>query len=54
MAFTKNRKGEMTAQYEKWLDKSQAVFVLTYERMNMKRSMLFVQKYGRPAAKLTW
>ena len=36
MAFTKDRKGEITAQYEKWLDKSQAVFILNYEKMNMK------------------
>jgi len=44
LAFTKNRKGEMTAQYEKWLDKSQAVFVLTYERMNMKEIDAFRTK----------
>ena len=36
MAFTKKQKGEMTAQYEKWVSESQAMFILTYERMNMK------------------
>lgn len=36
MAFTKKQKGDMTAQYEKWVSESQAIFVLTYERMNMK------------------
>ncbi|MBA4376552.1 MAG: 50S ribosomal protein L10 [Anaerolinea sp.] len=36
MAFTKKEKGEMTAQYEKWLNESQAVFILNYTKMNMK------------------
>ncbi len=44
MAFTKKEKGEMTAQYEKWLGDSQAVFVLTYERMNMKEIDAFRAK----------
>lgn len=44
MAFTKNEKGEMSAHYEKWLDKSQAVFVLTYEKMNMKEIDAFRAK----------
>lgn len=34
----------MTAQYEKWLDKSQAVFVLTYVKMNMKENDAFRAK----------
>ena len=44
MAFTKKRKGEMSAQYEKWLSESQAVFVLTYVRMNMKEIDAFRAK----------
>ena len=34
----------MNAQYEKWLDKSQAVFILTYEKMNMKEIDAFRNK----------
>ena len=44
MAFTKKEKGEMTAQYEKWLSDSQAVFVLTYKSMNMKEIDAFRNK----------
>ncbi len=44
MAFTKNKKGEMIADYEKWLDRSQAVFVLTYDKMNMKEIDAFRAK----------
>jgi large subunit ribosomal protein L10 len=36
LAFTKKHKGEMTTQYEDWLQKSQAVYALTYVAMNMK------------------
>jgi large subunit ribosomal protein L10 len=36
LAFTKKQKGEMTAQYEKWVSQSQAIFILSYDRMNMK------------------
>ena len=36
MAFTKETKGDMIAKYEKWLDNSQALFVLSYKKMNMK------------------
>ena len=36
MAFTKKQKGEMSAKYENWLEKSEAVYVLTYSAMNMK------------------
>jgi Ribosomal protein L10 len=36
LAFTKSKKGEFLTHYEKWLDKSQAVFVLSYEKMTMK------------------
>lgn len=44
MAFTKKEKGEMTAQYEKWLGESQAVFVLTYTSMTMKEIDAFRTK----------
>ena len=44
MAFTKKQKGDMTAQYKKWLDSSQAVFVLTYVKMNMKENDAFRAK----------
>lgn len=44
MAFTKKEKGEMTAQYEKWLSESQAVFVLTYNAMTMKEIDAFRAK----------
>lgn len=44
MAFTKKRKGEMTAQYEQWVNKSQAMFVLTYKSMNMKEIDAFRNK----------
>lgn len=44
MAFTKKQKGDMTAQYEQWLEKSEAVFVLTYTRMNMKEIDAFRNK----------
>lgn len=36
MASTKKEKGAMTTQYEEWLQKSQAVYALTYVSMNMK------------------
>lgn len=36
MAFTKERKSEIVAQYKKWMDKSQAVFVMEYTHMDMK------------------
>ena len=36
MAFTKKQKGEMSTQYEEWLQKRQAIFVLNYVSMNMK------------------
>ncbi|HBF40275.1 MAG TPA: 50S ribosomal protein L10 [Anaerolineaceae bacterium] len=44
MAFTKKQKGDMSAQYEKWVSNSQAIFVLTYERMNMKEIDAFRAK----------
>lgn len=44
MAFTKKEKGDMTAQYEKWLSESQAVVVLTYSKMNMKEIDAFRNK----------
>jgi len=44
LAFTKKEKGDMTAQYEKWLDQSQAIFVLTYTKMNMKEIDAFRNK----------
>ncbi len=36
MAFTKQQKGALLNQYEKWLKGSQAVFVLEYTKMGMK------------------
>lgn len=36
MAFTKEEKSKMLAQYEQLLDKSQAVFVLEYKKMTQK------------------
>lgn len=44
MAFNKKRKGDMTAQYEKWVNNSQAMFVLTYKSMNMKEIDAFRNK----------
>ena len=44
MAFTKKQKGEMTAQYEKWVSQSQAIFILSYDRMNMKEVDAFRAK----------
>lgn len=35
MAFTKDEKSKMMEQYGEWLDKSQAMYMLTYEKMNM-------------------
>lgn len=36
MAFTKKHKGKMMAQYEQWLQGSEAVFFLEYQKMSMK------------------
>lgn len=36
MAFTKDEKTKMMEQYESWLERSQAVFMLQYSKMNMK------------------
>jgi large subunit ribosomal protein L10 len=36
LAFSKERKSEIVAQYMKWMDKSQAVFVIEYAHMDMK------------------
>ena len=36
MAFTKKHKGKMMAQYEQWLQDSEAVFFLEYNNMSMK------------------
>jgi large subunit ribosomal protein L10 len=36
LAFTKKEKDEMLAQYQKWLEESQAVFMLSYGSMKMK------------------
>lgn len=36
MAFTKQHKNKMVAQYVEWLRQSQAVFVLNYSKMTMK------------------
>ena len=36
MAFTKQHKNKMVAQYVEWLQQSQGVFVLNYSKMTMK------------------
>ncbi len=36
MAFTKQRKQEMLKEYQSWITKSQAVFLLQYQGMTMK------------------
>ena len=36
MAFTKKEKIEIQAQYQKWLEDSQAVFVVSYNKMTQK------------------
>lgn len=36
MAFTKDEKSKMMAQYGEWLDKSAGVFLLNYTKMDMK------------------
>jgi large subunit ribosomal protein L10 len=36
LAFTKQQKTEMVAQYEQWLSQSQALFLLEYSKMSMK------------------
>lgn len=36
MAFTKQQKNKMVAQYAEWLRQSQGVFVLNYSKMTMK------------------
>ncbi len=44
MAFTKSKKGEMIAEYENWVEKSQAMFILSYSKMNMKEIDAFRAK----------
>jgi large subunit ribosomal protein L10 len=36
LAFTKEHKGEIIAQYEEWLKKSKAVLIVEYNHMSMK------------------
>jgi len=36
LAFTKKQKTQMMAQYEQWIEDSEAVFFITYENMSMK------------------
>jgi large subunit ribosomal protein L10 len=36
LAFSKNHKTKMLSEYVTWLDKSQAVFMLEFKKMNMK------------------
>lgn len=36
MAFSKERKAEMIAEYERWMSQSQAIFMLDYAKMDMK------------------
>lgn len=35
MAFTKDEKSKMMAQYGEWLDNSQALYMLSYDKMDM-------------------
>lgn len=44
LAFTKSKKGEMSAQYEKWLNDSQAVYVLDYVSLKMSEIDTFRAK----------
>jgi large subunit ribosomal protein L10 len=37
LAFTKEQKQQMLAEYEEWLSKSQAVFLMEYTKMSVKR-----------------
>ncbi len=36
MAFTKKEKAEMLAQYEAWIEKSEALFMISYQNMPVK------------------
>ena len=36
MAFSKKKKTEMIAQYEKWIQQSEAIFMVEFKNMNMK------------------
>lgn len=36
MAFTKKQKTQMLSEYENWLEKSQAIFMVEYNKMTMK------------------
>jgi large subunit ribosomal protein L10 len=36
LAFSKKQKAKMLTEYESWLDKSQAVFMLEFKKMTMK------------------
>jgi large subunit ribosomal protein L10 len=36
LAFTKEHKAEIVARYENWFNQSQAVYVLSFNKMNMK------------------
>jgi large subunit ribosomal protein L10 len=36
MAFSKTKKSEMVSQYEKWIKQSEAIFLLGFNKMNMK------------------
>jgi large subunit ribosomal protein L10 len=36
LAFTKQEKTEILAQYEKWVSESQAIFIIEYSKMSMK------------------
>ena len=44
MAFTKKQKTQILAQYEQWIDDSQAIFFITYGKMNMKEIDTLRQK----------
>lgn len=36
MAFTKQEKSELIAQYTRWVESSQGIFAISYTKMNMK------------------
>jgi len=52
LAFSKQKKGDMTAHYEKWLKDSQAVFVLEYVGLTMKEIDAFRAKARESGSEL--
>lgn len=52
MAFSKQKKGDISAHYEKWLSESQAVYVLEYVGMTMKEIDAFRVKARESGSEL--